>query len=109
MTSAEWRTAVEAAADRLAEMLVELADGDEDHSTEQIAAAVLWTGLASLLAEPGVARAEEVGRLLHARMHTDAGAPAWATLSEIEKSFWRELAAAAVKASDAALLRQVNG
>ena len=43
--TASWMLAVETAADVLGEMLIEIAEGRGDHSNEDMAAAVLTTGL----------------------------------------------------------------
>jgi hypothetical protein len=101
--------AVETAADALGEMLIEIAEGRGDHSNEDIAAAVLTTGLTTLLgSDPAADRLEEVASVLHAKLH-DGGEQSWTSLTHIERGFWLDLAGAAVRASDAALLRETGG
>jgi hypothetical protein len=103
-----WTHAVESAADALGEMLIELAEGRGDHSNEDIAAAVLTTGLAALLeADPASDRLETVASVLYAKLH-DGGEQSWTSLTQIEKGFWLDLAGAAIEASDAALLRETG-
>jgi hypothetical protein len=86
--------AIEIAADTLGEMLLEVAEGRGDHSNEDIAAAVLKRGLAVLLDEaPGRDRLEEVRRALYAKLHNGTQ-PAWSAMTEAEKGFWLDLAAA---------------
>ena len=102
-----WTTALEAAADTLGEMLVEIAEGLGSHDHEDIAAAVLRTGLAvGLEQEPGSARVDEVGRVLYAKLHNGEDR-SWLALTPIEKGFWLDIATSAVVASDAALLREI--
>jgi hypothetical protein len=45
---------------------------------------------------------------LHAKLH-DGGEQSWTSLTHIERGFWLDLAGAAVRASDAALLRDTGG
>ena len=105
MTS--WITALEAAADTLGEMLVEMAEGLGSHDHEDIAAAVLRTGLAVGLEQaPDPVRVEEVGRVLYARLHNGEDR-SWLELTPIEKGFWLDIATSAVAAADAALLREI--
>jgi hypothetical protein len=101
--------AVETAADVLGEMLIEIAEGRGDHSNEDMAAAVLTTGLTSLLGcDPAADRLEEVASVLHAKLH-DGGEQSWTSLTQVERGFWLDLARAAVRASDAALLHETGG
>ena len=107
--TASWMLAVETAADALGEMLIEIAEERGDHSNEDIAAAVLTTGLTALLGgDPAADRLEEVASVLHAKLH-DGGEQSWTSLTHIEKGFWLDLAGAAVRASDSALLREMGG
>jgi hypothetical protein len=100
-----WMIAIEQAADVLGEMLVEVAEGRGRHDNEDIAAAVLQVGLAALLERsPEAERLDDVGRVLYAKLH-NGGEQRWEDLAGIERGFWLDLAAAAVGASDAALLR----
>lgn len=102
--SGSWLNAVETAADILGEMLIAIADGEAEHTHEDIAAAVLTAGLASLLAqEPAADRLDDVARVLYSRLH-DGTEEAWGALSGVERAFWLDLAAAAAQASDTALL-----
>jgi hypothetical protein len=103
-----WMQAVETAADALGEMLIEVAEGRGDHSNEDIAAAVLTTGLAALLGgDPAPERLEEVASVLYAKLH-DGGEHSWGSLTRIEQGFWFDLADGAIRASDAALLRETG-
>lgn len=107
--SDSWMNGIEAAADVLGEMLVEMAEGRGTHDNEDIAAAVLQAGLSVLLESgPDPQRLEEVGRVLYAKLH-DGGEQRWEALSEIEKGFWLDLAGSAAAASDAALLQTMQG
>lgn len=107
--NAAWMQAVENAADALGEMLIEIAEGRGDHSNEDIAAAVLTTGLSAMLGgDPAPDRLEEVAQVLYAKLH-DGGEHSWGSLSRIEKGFWLDLAEGAVRASDSALLRDMGG
>jgi hypothetical protein len=107
--TATWMLAVETAADALGEMLIEIAEGRGDHSNEDIAAAVLTKGLTALLGtDPAADRLEEVASVLHAKLH-DGREESWTSLTHIEKGFWLDLAGAAVRASDASLLRDAGG
>ena len=104
-----WMTALEAAADTLGEMLVEMAEGLGSHDHEDIAAAVLRTGLTIGLekAPPDATRVDEVGRVLYAKLH-DGEDPSWLALTPIEKGFWLDIATSAVIAADAALLPEIS-
>lgn len=104
----KWDTTVQVTADALGEMLVTMANGEAEYSNEDIAAAVLKTGLTTLLDDgPGAERTEAAAGVLYARLH-DAEDRAWAALPQIEKVFWMDLATAALQASDKALLRQIE-
>jgi hypothetical protein len=103
-----WMLAVETAADTLGEMLIEVAEGRGDHSNEDIAAAVLSTGLAAMLgSDPTPDRLEDVASVLYAKLH-DGGEHSWGSLTRIEKGFWLDLADGAIRASDAGLLRETG-
>ncbi len=98
-----WPVAVETAADVLGEMLIALAEGEAEHTHEDIAAAVLTAGLTTLLTdEPSPERLEEVAGVLYGKLH-DGGGEAWASLDAPERGFWLDLAAAAIRAADSAL------
>ena len=88
-----WMLAVETAADALGEMLIEIAEGRGDHSNEDIAAAVLTTGLSAMLgSDPAPDRLEDVASVLYAKLH-DGGEHSWGSLTRIgEKGFWLDLA-----------------
>lgn len=104
-----WIQAVETAADALGEMLIEVAEGRGNHSNEDIAAAVLTSGLTTMLgSDPSSDRLDEVASVLHAKLH-DGGEQSWGSLTRIEQGFWFDLADAAIRASDAALLRETGG
>jgi hypothetical protein len=103
---ARWHPAIEAAADTLGEMLVAMAEGREDHDSEELAHAVLIAALKVLTdAPPSLARLEEVGRALYAKLHNGDG-PTWAAMPDIERGFWYDLATAAIAAADATLLEE---
>jgi hypothetical protein len=104
-----WINGVEAAADVLGEMLVEIAEGRGDHENEEIAAAVLQTGLAILLqGAPDPHRLKDVASVLYAKLH-DGGEQRWEDLGQVERGFWLDLASSAVAASDAALMDIITG
>jgi hypothetical protein len=103
-----WTVAVEAAADALGEMLMAIADGRGDPACEEMAAAVLRSGLAMLLqGPPGPARLDAVGRVLWGKLH-DGDDASWAGLTPIEKAFWLDMATAATVTADAALLNEIG-
>ena len=103
-----WMVAVESAADALGEMLIEIAEGRGDHSNEDIAAAVLTSGLTTMLgSDPSSERLEEVASVLYAKLH-NGGEHSWGSLTRIEKGFWLDLSDGAIRASDAALLRETG-
>jgi hypothetical protein len=107
MTST-WTTAVEAAADTLGEILMAMADGRDEPTTEAIAASVLRSGLAVLLqAPPELERVQEVARVLWGKLHNDDDAP-WASLTPAETAFWIDLAANATITADLALLNETS-
>ena len=82
-----WMLAVETAADALGEMLIEVAEGRGDHSNEDMAAAVLSTGLSAMLgSDPSPDRLEDVASVLYAKLH-DGGEHSWGSLTRIEKGF----------------------
>lgn len=99
---------IEDAADRLGEMLLETAEGSAEHSYEDLAAAALEAGLrAASDGRPQPAREEAVAVAVHGKLH-GADSPGWAGLSDPEKSFWIEIARAAIAAADDALLRDLE-
>ena len=99
-----WPSAVETAADVLGDMLIALAEGEAEHTHEDIAAAVLTAGLTALVMDgPKAERLEEVAAVLYGKLH-DGGGDGWASLSEPERGFWFDLASAAIRAADSALL-----
>lgn len=107
MTS-PWDAAIQVAADTLGEMLVAMADGQAEYANEDLAAAVLKTGLATLLdGGPGAERTAEAAGVLYAKLH-DAADQAWESLPQIEKAFWLDLARAALRASDQTLSREAE-
>ncbi|MBL8666642.1 MAG: hypothetical protein JNM48_04190 [Rhodospirillales bacterium] len=104
-----WTTAVETAADTLGDILNSIAEGKGSNPAyEEIAASVLRSGLAVLLEGPPEAiRLDEVGRVLRSKLHDD-GDTAWDALPPVEKTFWLDLAAAAIAAGDDALLDEAG-
>jgi len=106
--TAIWTTAVEQAADALGEMLVEMASEGAEYTHEEIAAAALATGLKTLLGdEPDAKRVGEAARVIYEKLH-DADKPKWEPINAIEQDFWLDIACAAIRASDAALLREAE-
>jgi hypothetical protein len=104
-----WTTAVEQAADVLGEMLVEMASEGTEYTHEDIAAAALATGLRTLLGDqPGAERVEHAAKAIYEKLH-DADKQKWDAINTIERDFWLDIALAAVRASDAALLREADG
>lgn len=100
-----WSNAVATAADVLGEMLIALAEGEAEHTHEDIAAAVLTAGLSALVMDgPTPERVEEVASVLYGKLH-DGGGDGWASLSAPERGFWFDLASAAIRAGDDALLK----
>ena len=104
-----WTTAVETAADTLGDVLTSIAEGARSNPAyEEVAEPVLRSGLAVLLQGPPEAiRLDEVGRVLRSRLHDD-GDGSWEALPPVEKTFWLDLAAAAIAAGDAALLAEAG-
>lgn len=103
-----WSTAVEEAADALGEMMLQLANGEAEHSHEDMAAAALKAGLAALMGgEPSEHRIEAGARAIRDALHPgDQGG--WAALDGVEKPFWRNISRAALRASDETLLEEVK-
>ena len=103
-----WTTAVEQAADALGEMLVEMASERAEYTHEEIAAAALQAGLRTLLGdEPDAKRVGEAARVIYEKLH-DADKPKWDAINVIERDFWLNIARFAIRASDAALLREAE-
>jgi len=105
------KRAIEDAADRLGEMLLETAEGSAEYSYEDLAAATIEAGLRAVRGQaPSGARVEAVAAVLQAKLHGAAGAAgaAWAGLSAPEKEFWFDIARAAIAASDGALLDDIE-
>jgi hypothetical protein len=103
-----WTTAVEQAADALGEMLVEMASEGTEYTHEDIAAAALATGLKTLLGgEPGAERGEHAAKVIYEKLH-DADKPKWDALNAIERDFWLDIARAAIRVSDAALVQEAE-
>lgn len=101
------KRAIEDAADRLGEMMLETAEGAAAHAYEDLAAAALAAGLDAVCDDgPDQDRIEAVAAVLHAKLHT-AGGTAWNALSAHEKSFWFDIARAAITASDGALRNDI--
>ena len=108
MMQKAWTKAVEEAADTIGEMLVESAEGGCQHSYEDIAEAALEAGiLIALRQEPSDSRVESVAGVAYEKLH-DPKQSKWASLLEPEKSFWLDIARAAISASDKQLLREIQ-
>jgi hypothetical protein len=108
MMKKAWAKAVEEAADRIGEMLLESADGRYQHSYEDIAAAALEAGISiAIRQEPSDSRVESVAEALYEKLH-EPKQTKWASLLEPEKSFWLDIARAAISASDKQLLREIR-
>ena len=108
MMKKAWTKAVEEAADTIGEMLVESAEGGYQHSYEDIAGAALEAGISiSIRQEPSDSRVESVAEAVYEKLH-DPKRNKWASLSEPEKSFWLDIARAAISASDKQLLREIQ-
>lgn len=104
----KWHTAVNDAADTIGEMLIEVASGQASHSHEDIANAALVTGVNTLLGEaPDPARVEAAAKALYEALH-DEKRLKWGTVEAIEKPFWRDIARAIIRASDAVLLDEIQ-
>jgi len=102
------KRAIEDAADRLGEMLLETAEGSAEYSYEDLAAATIEAGLRSVCGQaPSGTRVEAVAAVPQAKLHGAAGA-VWAGLSAPEKEFWFDIARAAIAASDGALLDDIE-
>ncbi|MCW5699224.1 MAG: hypothetical protein KIT00_05230 [Rhodospirillales bacterium] len=106
--SERWKAAVEDAADALGELLLEVAGGGVEYTHDDIAPIVLRAGLATLLVDgPTSSRIDAASRVIYDKLH-DSEAKEWSSLSAIEKSFWRDIARAAIAAADAALLHEIG-
>lgn len=102
--SERWRKAVEESADALGERLLEQAEGRAEYTYEEIAAAVLESGLRTLLADGAdERRVEAAAAAIHARLHQPDAVP-WERLGAMETDFWLQIARAALAASDRAIL-----
>ena len=103
-----WAKAVEEAADTIGEMLVESAEGGYQHSYEDIAGAALEAGISfALRQEANDSRVQSVAEAVYEKLH-DPKRDKWASLSKPEKSFWLDIARAAISASDKQLLREIQ-
>lgn len=101
-------TMINVAADRIGEMLVEMAEGDAEYGYEELARQALVAGLNTLIEEgPGEARVDAVGRAIHRRLHDENGNN-WGDLPEVEKSFWTDIACQALAAADVDLIRELQ-
>lgn len=102
--SERWRKAVEESADALGERLLEQAEGRAEYTYEKIAAAVLESGLRTLLADGAdERRIEAAAAAIHARLHQPDAAP-WEQLDAMDKDFWLQIARAGLAASDRVML-----
>ncbi|MDH3234304.1 MAG: hypothetical protein OEQ29_12365 [Alphaproteobacteria bacterium] len=103
-----WTKAVEEAADTIGEMLVESAEGGYQHSYEDIAGAALEAGISIALRQgPSDSRVQSVAGAVYEQLH-DPKQNKWASLLKLEKSFWLDIARAAISASDKQLLHEIQ-
>jgi len=94
---------IEVTADKIGEMLVETADGIREHSYEEIAQQALLAYINTLIDEgPSKDRIDAVGAAIYRQLH-DQKATQWVDLPVIEKSFWEDIARAAITAGDIGL------
>ena len=101
-------TVIEEAADKMGEMLVQTAEGLREHSYEEIAKSALVAGLSAVIIRgPNEVRVSEVAGSIYRKLHKPESAN-WSDLSEIEKSFWHDIACAATQTADEELLRQIE-
>jgi hypothetical protein len=108
MMKKAWTKAVEEAADTIGEMLVESAEGGYRHSYEDIAGAALEAGISfALRQEPSDSRVQSVAEAVYEQLH-DPKQNKWASLLKPEKSFWLDIARAAISASDKQLLHEIQ-
>ena len=99
---------IDVTADKIGEMLVEAAEGLQDHSYEEIARQALLACFNILIGKgPTEDRIEAVSASIYCQLH-DQEAKKWADLPVIEKSFWAEIARAAITAGDISLLADLN-
>lgn len=99
---------IEVTADKIGEMLVETADGVREHSYEEIARQALLACINTLIDEgPSEDRIDAVGAAIYCLLH-DQKAAQWADLTVIEKSFWVDIARAAIKAGDIGLMHELQ-
>lgn len=104
-----WAKAVEDSADLIGEMLVEMAEGNKTYTCEEIAETALKVGVGCLLeAGPSDDRVAEAASVLYEKMH-DPKHETWASLSELERDFWIDIAQAATLASDHQLMERSQG
>lgn len=103
------RRAIEEAADKLGELLLESAEGAAAYSYEDLAEATLAAGLEVTCERgPDAARVAAVAEAIHAALHPREGA-AWAALDAHAREFWFDIARAAIAVSDRALLDEAAG
>lgn len=108
MMTRAWNRAVEDSADALGEMLIDMAGGTADYAHEDLAAAALGAGLQALTDdEPDLPRVDAVAEVIYAKLH-EVEQASWQSLTPTEQAFWRDLARAAIQASDASLLAQAK-
>lgn len=99
-----WQQAVEDGADVLGDMLVELAEGNAEHTPDDMAAAVLAIGVERLVAGPPRRnRVIAAANALITALHGDAGADA-ETVDAAQRRFFENAAVAALAAADPLLV-----
>jgi hypothetical protein len=99
---------IEVTADKIGEMLVETAEGIREHSYEEIARQALLACFNTLIDEgPTENQINTVSAAIYRQLH-DQETAKWADLPEIEKSFWADIARAAITAGDIDLIGELQ-
>jgi len=102
------KRAIEDAADRLGEMLLETAEGRAEYSYEDLVGAALAVALRVVCDKgPDNRRVEAVAAAIYAALHPEQDSD-WTGLSVHEKGFWLDIARSAIAASDGALLDDIK-
>lgn len=102
------KKAVEETSDVIGEMLVASAEGKQEYSYEDIAAAALKIGIISLLEQgPSQSRVEEVAKIIYENVH-DPKRHNWTSLNQTERVFWNTISYAATSISDREFKREVE-
>jgi hypothetical protein len=99
---------IEVTADKIGEMLVESAEGIREYSYEEIARQALFACFNTLIDEgPTEDRLNAVSASIYQQLH-DQDDTKWADLPAIEKSFWTDIARAAITAGDVSLIGELQ-